>query len=353
MDINFEKQREPINSHKPLIYIFSQDSSQDSSDVDQILSKTMQDVGNDCQGILSDVVSAVLYDDGDSKVKKSSRLFTKTASVAMGSIAPTLLKGGLAATAAGLASGISSLSKNIDNFSNKEKAHNQFTIDKNKVEKILVKNGFSNWGNFVEPIHLASIPKELNFPPGHPLPSRFYVVHPLKKKNNIYIPVEKFESLLYRERESELIKFLVDLGATEISIQELSSRQVQGSINAESSVDYIGGLRGEIGGENNKSKSTDKVIKLNPKTYSPQNFDPTKYSWLSYEPEWEDMVHARLKGGCFSYSLELTLDTAFASYAQLGLTEGLLQNLGNFGAGGGFSNSRKEKKRFEVKFVDV
>ena len=353
MDINLEKQREPINSHKPLIYIFSQDSSQDSSDVDQILSKTMQDIGNDCQGILSDVVSTVLYDDGDSKVKKSSRLFAKTASVAMGSIAPTLLKGSLAATAAGLASGMSSLSKNIDNFSNKEKAHNKFTIDKNKVEKILIKNGFSDWGNFVELIHMTSIPKELNFPPAHPLPSRFYVVHPLKKKNNSYIPVEKFESLLYQERESELIKILVDLGATEISIQELSSRQVQGSINAEASVDYLGGLRGEVGGGNEKSKSTHKVIKLNPKTYNPQNFNHSKYTWISYEPDWESMVHARLKGGCLSFSIELTSDTCFSSYAQLGLTEGLLQNLGDFGGGGGFSNSRKEKKRFEVKFVDV
>jgi hypothetical protein len=245
------------------------------------------------------------------------------------------------------------LSKGIDHFSNQEKDHNELTINQNKIEKILEKTDFSEWGSFVEQIHLASIPKELNFPPGHPLPSRFYLVHPLKKNNNSYIPVETFESLLYRERESELIKILVDLGATEISIQGLSSSQLQGSINAESSAEYLGGVRGEIGGGNDKSKSTSKVIKLNPKTYNPQNFNSNKYIWLSYEPDWESMIHARLKGGCLSYSLELTLDTAFANYAQLGLTEGLLQNLGTFGGGGGFSNSRKEKKRFEVKFVDI
>ena len=353
MDINFDKQREPINSHKPLIYIFSQDSSQDSSELNQILSKTIQDLGGDCLDLFFDVVFTVLDDDGGGTVKKSSTVLVKTASVAIGSMAPTLLKGSLAATATGLTSGISSLYKNVDNFSNKEKAHDKFTIDKNNIGKSLKNTNFAHWGNFVEPIHLASIPKELNFPPGHPLPSRFYVVHPLKKKNNSYIPVEKFESLLYQERESELIKILVDLGATEISIQELSSRQVQGSINAESSIDYIGGVRGEIGGENNNLKSTNKVFELKPKTYNPQNFDSNKYSWLSYEPDWESMVHARLKGGCLSFSIELTSDTCFSSYAQLGLTEGLLQNLGDFGGGGGFSNSRKEKKRFEVKFVDV
>ncbi len=221
------------------------------------------------------------------------------------------------------------------------------------MAQFLEKIDLSDWIDFTEQIPFASIPEELDFPPGHPLPSRFYRVHPLKKKKNRYIPVEIFDSLLYKERESELIKILVDLGATEICIQELSSSKTQGSAEAKASLKGAGGVSGETKGENKKFISADQVMTLNPKNWTAESFKSDEYSWLPYEPDWESIVHARLKGGCVSSSVELTSDTSFSISAQLGLTEGLLENLGSLGGGGEFSRLRKEKKRFEVKFIDV
>ena len=53
------------------------------------------------------------------------------------------------------------------------------------------------------------------------------------------------------------------------------------------------------------------------------------------------------------HSIELTSDTSFSISAQLGLTEGILENLASLGVEGEFSSLRQEKKIFEVKFIDV
>jgi len=66
------------------------------------------------------------------------------------------------------------------------------------------------------------------FPPGHPQVGQIYKRHPLgnlnnSKKINMYIPADKYDALLLEERESELIKMLVDLGAVKISITQKNS----------------------------------------------------------------------------------------------------------------------------------
>ena len=83
------------------------------------------------------------------------------------------------------------------------------------------------WSEFITETPYSDIPEDFDFPPGHRLPGKLYRAHPLKSKSNKYIPIEVFDSLLYAEREAELIRLLVDLGATKITIKEKKSVKQQ------------------------------------------------------------------------------------------------------------------------------
>ncbi|MGK7894675.1 MAG: hypothetical protein AB4372_13875 [Xenococcus sp. (in: cyanobacteria)] len=311
------------NIYKPLIYI----NAKKTLKFDQIISKTINEVG-DIQ----------VQDSINNSGKISTLIDIIMSAVPFAPLAVYLFR---------------FLLEQYEDDVRKQRDENEFLTDSNTLTKFLEKIDISDWIDFTEQFSFASIPEELDFPPGHPLPNHFYRVHPLKKKKNRYIPVEIFDYLLYKERESELIKILVDLGATDIYIQELSSSTTQGSAEAKASLIGAGGVTGEIGGKNEESSLADRLMKLNPKNWTSETFKSDEYSWLPYEPDWESLVHARIKGGCVSSSVELTSDTSFSISAQLGLTEGLLENLGSLDGRGEFSRLRKEKKRFEVKFIDV
>ncbi len=332
---NQENKQEFVNPYKPLIYIVAKDYLQPNEITLKPTNETNTNQivkGNDNNFDLASVVDLIA-------------LLTAPTIV----ISPTWL----AATPTVIARLKNMLLDKHDENLDIEEENKELVTSHNKMAQDLEKIDLSDWEDFVEQIPFKSIPRELDFPPGHPLIGRFYRVHPLKNKSNKYIPIEQFDSILYKERESELIKILVDLGATEISIQELSSSKTNRSAEAKASLKGAGGISGDIKGENEKSSSLDQLMKLNPKNWTPENFDSNEYNWLVYEPDWESLVHARLRGGCLSSSIELTSDTSFSISAQLGLTEGILKNLGSLGAGGEFSRLRQEKKRFEVQFIDV
>ena len=226
---------------------------------------------------------------------------------------------------------------------------------KNELKSYLdrINLNIADWIEFIEQIPFSRTPQEIDFPPGHPLPRRLYRVHPLKKKSNRYIPVEVFDSLLYKEREAELIKLLIDLGAVEITVKDLSSTKSKGGISAKASASAAGGFEAKTEGEREKSSSETRLIKLSQKNWNSEAFNEADYSWLAYEPAWEALVHARLRGACLLSSVELNSDTSYSISASLGLTEGLIQQFADVGGGIEFSNLYKESKLFEVKFIDV
>ncbi|MDJ0637144.1 MAG: hypothetical protein QNJ34_28480 [Xenococcaceae cyanobacterium MO_188.B29] len=344
-----ENKKKLIKIYKPFIYILPKDSS----DLNQIVSKTFKHLGKNYHNITktntnSEATNYQLF---------AAAIAVATTAFATGSLLPVVVITGSFASLGSIvitgASIYASINKHKEDSFNQEKNDTKSIVSQNEIEQTLEKIDFSNWIDFIEQIPFSSIPEELDFPPGHPLPNRFYRVHPLKNKNHQYIPAEQFESLLYKERESELIKLLVDLGATDICVQELSSSKTKESVEGKVSLIGLGEGSFEKNGESQKLSSNSQITKLKPKNWTPENFNPEIYSWLPYEPYWESLVYARLKGGCLSSSIELTSDTSFAISAQLGLAEGLFKNLGSLGFGGEFSRLRKEKKRFEVKFIDV
>ncbi len=222
-----------------------------------------------------------------------------------------------------------------------------------KATQILNQLNLSQLQSLVEMIPFSSLPEEFEFPPGHPLPESIYRVHPLKTKNKRYIPLESFYSLLFDEREAELIRLLTDLGAKKIVIQEVTNETNDQGVNANVKLGGMGGGEGSRIREGKQSGIKARTIKLRGKHWTPNlNIEPEKYSWLPYEPKWEGLVHARIHGGTLSDSIELTSDISYAIGGNIKLTEGILQNLAEFGAGMKAINSSQKKQVFEVEFSD-
>ncbi|NEQ41517.1 MAG: hypothetical protein F6K40_37120 [Okeania sp. SIO3I5] len=120
-----------------------------------------------------------------------------------------------------------SVSKSVSSFIVKKLIADQKNTQGSEQVKLdentkLALNEFNleGWSEFITETPYSEIPEDFDFPPGHPLPGKLYRAHPLKSKSNKYIPIEVFDSLLYAEREAELIRLLVDLGATKITIKE-------------------------------------------------------------------------------------------------------------------------------------
>jgi len=83
------------------------------------------------------------------------------------------------------------------------------------------------------------------------------------------------------------------------------------------------------------------------------SFQEEKYSWLSYEPAWMAVVHARLYGKCLTASIELTNDDSYSLSGKIGLAEGLLQNLVGLDAGASFSRNKATTSLISVEFAPV
>ena len=222
-----------------------------------------------------------------------------------------------------------------------------------RATQILTQLNLRQLQSLVETIPFSSLPEEFEFPPGHPLPESIYRVHPLKTKNKRYIPLESFYSLLFDERESELIRLLTDLGANKIVIQEITNETNDQGANLNIQLGGIGGGEGNLMREGKQLGTKARTIKLRGKHWTPNlNFEPEKYSWLPFEPKWEGLVHARIHGGTLSDSIELTSDISYAIGGNIQLTEGILQNIAEFRAGMKAINSSQKKQVFEVEFSD-
>lgn len=126
------------------------------------------------------------------------------------------------------------------------------------------------------------------FSPGHPIANSAYRMHPLSRvdgagKSNCYLSDDHFDRVLFEEREAELIKILICLGADNISISSCLSPELP-------------------------SKGTDSTREFELKGvewFSNSHLDRSLFPWLAYEPAWETVIMARELGGCTSARFEL------------------------------------------------
>ena len=251
-------------------------------------------------------------------------------------------------------------SNNDDKSQNKDLKSDINNINKQKndskadISKVIKSLNLEDWSAFLGQIPYSCIPEDFEFSPGHPLPGRFYRAHPLESKNKKYIPIETFDSLLYAEREAELIRLLVDLGATKITIQEKQLGKIASDTTANATITGTGGIKAEFNSdvnELNKSTRTFSLGGINWTLELQNKFDEEAYSWLAYEPAWAAVVHARLHGKCLTASIELTNDNSYSISGKMGLTEGLLQNLAGFDMGASFTLSQTKTSLIYVEFA--
>lgn len=178
-------------------------------------------------------------------------------------------------------------------------------IEVKEIEKFLNKNGLT-----VEECRARGF----KFPPGHPIVGQAYRLHPLAnyantKKSDTYMPENDYDNILLEEREAELLKILINLGATKIEIIEKDENDNSSLVSASVTAD-VAIASSNISGS---SKSTANSNNTNTRTYSlvgkvwheNDSLNRGDYAWLSYEPQWDTLITAREIGGCTSATVEI------------------------------------------------
>lgn len=195
------------------------------------------------------------------------------------------------------------------------------------------------------------------FQPGHPVVGKAYRKHPLTDYPNpdngsLYIPSDSYDAILLEERESELIKLLVHLGATKISITKKASDKTRSTVTAEASV-QVGPMGG--GDVSYTGKTERDTYTLDTREFSltgrpwkaDSKVERENFFWLSYEPSWKAVVFAREVGGCLTASLEIKENTSFSTDKNLELS--VKAKLVEVGAQAGISDLGTEEKTYFVR----
>ncbi|CAJ6041913.1 Uncharacterised protein [Burkholderia pseudomallei] len=162
----------------------------------------------------------------------------------------------------------------------------------------------------------------LSFPPGHPRIGTAYRQHPLAsvtsaKKAHVYIPAEQYEAILLQEREAELIRLLVHLGATKISISK-KRRTSTASKRAATLTASASFASGDVTVDKTDTNTVDedqvRIFELTGKSWQHgDTLDRTHFAWASFEPSWDALIVAREIGGCLQADLEVRERTTFSS----------------------------------------
>ncbi|MBA0169467.1 hypothetical protein [Pectobacterium sp. CFBP8739] len=166
--------------------------------------------------------------------------------------------------------------------------------------------------------------RKLKFPPGHPIVGLFYRLHPLEKinseKESLYIPDDYYEQLLLQEREAELLKVLINLGATRIKIikttNKFNNKNIQCETNVEASASVPFSVGSGINSQSNQQnfEGESRLFELAGKKWvSGDLLDKKEYSWLPFEPQWGSLILAREIGGCTRAAVEMTSKSVFSA----------------------------------------
>jgi len=166
------------------------------------------------------------------------------------------------------------------------------------------------------------------FPPGHPVVGNLYQRHPLAAENsskrNVFIPEENYQEFLLEERQAELVRLLIDLGATKIEIVESDDESLKNSNHLNAGVSADTGqvdvsANGSLARENSSRNLSNKTRRFELKERSSESdefIDASLYNWLDHEPQWRSLVYAREVGGCTSAVIEMQEDRSLISSSE-------------------------------------
>lgn len=264
------------------------------------------------------------------------------AGAAVLAIAPFSLPIALVTTAVGAAPSIISMFKNGKNEEPEQ-------IDAAQVELAVYVSKHSLTKN-------QSKQRGYRFQPGHPVVGKAYRRHPLSDLNaesgNLYIPGDSYDSILLEERESELLKLLVELGATKITItKKTGSTQrsiIQAGIDIQAGPVGGGGVSSAVSSQREMSALDTREFLLTGKAWdTTSHLDKERFYWLAYEPSWKAVVFAREQGGCLTASLEIKETTSFSADKSIEMT--VKAKLAEVSGNAGALNSSNDEKIYLVR----
>lgn len=198
---------------------------------------------------------------------------------------------------------------------------------------------------------------EYEFPPGHPQIGQSYKIHPLAKlsgseKAKVYIPQDSYDETLLREREAELIRLLVELGATKISILEKNRVTLNAITSAGATVEHK--ILGKAGGEGcSSSESTVDDLDLREFELAGRpwvggdRIDRSQFGWLAFEPSWGAVVAARELGQCTKAAIEIREETTFASEKRFSAE--LKAKIGGLAGSGSYLAEQMQGRNYLIK----
>lgn len=201
-----------------------------------------------------------------------------------------------------------------------------FSKDKEQLPKELEKLERDEFESFMRK-HAFSIKMtedaEFVFPPGHPQVGQVYRQHPLAKlaksgKASVYIPSDKYDDLLLEEREAELLRLLVHLGATKVSItkEHNGSNEKRMSAGVAAGVSQISEF--DLSGTSHSSgrldsRGTREFELVGRDWIVGDRLDRSQFAWVAFEPSWNALIDAREVGGCVKAALEMRETSAYSS----------------------------------------
>ena len=159
---------------------------------------------------------------------------------------------------------------------------------------------------------IDGLPKELQFPVGHPQPNSLYYAHPAKP--GVYLPIEGADEELFNDKVRDFQRLAQCLGATEISFRSVKGHSLSETITTGLDIEVGGDYKG-IGGSmgygnkrgNGKSQSSrgekEMLQRYNP-TKAP--YIPNDIGWMAVDPEWQSLVKQRLEGNMLHYSIRIS-----------------------------------------------
>lgn len=165
------------------------------------------------------------------------------------------------------------------------------------------------------------------FAPGHPRANVAYRLHPLADVPGSghearYIPQDCFDQMLLDERESELLRLLVELGATRIVITEKRTSKTRSATDAEIKGDVAKVGEAELSASHTSAQhdtesNTREFQLVGKSTLATDRIREQDFAWLAFEPGWKAMVQARQIGQCSRATLELKEDASYANETKL------------------------------------
>ncbi|KAI9005582.1 hypothetical protein DFJ74DRAFT_691305 [Hyaloraphidium curvatum] len=181
------------------------------------------------------------------------------------------------------------------------------------------------------------------FPPGHPVMSNAYVLHPLSKDR--YIPAAAFHRALFEEKVSELITLLAALGATRVRVAAKQGYNSAGGISIGISTPRGDPAAGQ------QTKSSNSSLAIFEERFTPKGSAkvPSKLLWFEHEPTWKHLAQRRMKYKTTTFQAELRYEDSY------GIDRNLKAGLKGFGIefGQNFTDFQTTVWEFEGEFSEL